>query len=54
MSCVSLLCFLVLQCLSVAVVISCLIILGDLLLVILLITATLPKMMTDVESDVNV
>lgn len=54
MSCVGLLCFLVLQCLSVAMVISCHIVLGDLMLLTLLITATLPKMMTDVESDVNV
>lgn len=54
MSCVGLLCFLVLQCPCFAIVISCHIVLGDLLLLTLLITATLPKMMTDVESDVNV
>lgn len=53
MSCVSLLGFLILQCLSVAIVISCHIVLGDVLLLILLITTTLPKMMADVESDDN-
>lgn len=53
MSCVGLLGFLILQCLSVAIVISCHIVLGDVLLLILLITTTLPKMMADVESDDN-
>lgn len=53
MSCVSLLGFLILQCLSVAIVISCHIFLGDVLLLILLITTTLPKMMADVESHDN-
>lgn len=53
MSCVGLLGFLILQCLSVAIVISCHIVLGDVLLMILLITTTLPKMMADVKSDDN-
>lgn len=45
--------FLILQCLFVAIVISCHIVLGDVLLLILLITAMLPQMMADVESDDN-
>lgn len=50
---VGLLGFLILQCLSVAMVISCHIVLGDVLLLILLITTMLPKTMADVESDDN-
>lgn len=50
LSCVGLLSFLILQCLSVAIVISCHIVLGDVLLLILLIIM-LSKMRADVESD---
>lgn len=53
MSCVGLPGFLILQCLPVAIAISCHIVRGDVLLLILLITTTLPKMMADVECDDN-
>lgn len=53
MSCVVLLGFLILQHLSVAIVISCHVVLADVLLLILLITTTLPKMMANVGSDDN-